>query len=1037
MTSFTRRTRVFATLAGLALSAVTAQEALAQSATVSGRVTNSEGQPIPGASVVITSLNIGANAAQNGTYTITVPEAQVNGQSVQITARFIGFAPVTRNINITAGQQTQDFSLAADPFRLEAVVTTGVAEATSAKKLTISVAQLSADQLDKVPAANPVAAIAGKVSGARIALGRGNPGAAPSIRLRGSTSLGVGASTPLIIVDGVVTSSGGIQDFDSQDIENIEILKGAAASSFYGSAAANGVISITTKRGKSLADGTVAFTVRSEYGQAGLQHFVPLAEAHAFELNDDGSIKVVDGSRVGAEDGIADNLYPSTGPDRYRNQLKEWLTNGEQYNVFTSLGMRRGNTNLNTAYTYNRDAGIMPLTQGLFQQNLRANIDQAIGTKLDIGISTSYNLSKNDYAPGSSDGWFALLQTPPDIDLLHPYNDGDARADYFPLLPDFKAKSARGNPLYLLANEDYNERRERILGSGIVRYQPFSWLQADASYGTDRLNFQSRNYRFKGYLNDEGNPSSGSLGFDNQNNQSYNTQAGATATKLFFGNLLSSTRVSALYQDVQRVGNEVSGNKLNVGEVIDLGALDRANLSANSSVSTERTRNYLISQNLDFKDRYIIGGLWRRDGSSLFGKDARYAEFYRISGAYRISEDFQIPGLQEFKIRAARGTAGLRPDFSDQYETYSVGGGQISKSQLGNNLLEPAIQTENEFGVNVQFLNRFDLEVVYADRFTEGAFLRVPLSLAQSGGFETQIQNAADVAANTYEMRLETRVIDRPDWSYSFSLTGDRTRQTIDRMNRAPFRVNAGGQGQDVFYYKEGETLGIIYGAKWVRSFEELIQNPANAGANAADYVLNADGFLVKASLRGTPDEVPIKFIDATGANQFEIGDVNPDFSWGWSNNIRYKRFNVYALFDGVQGGDIYNFTKQWMYQDERHGTQSQVGRADEDKIALAFYSGGLYNGLVASDAFVEDGTYMKLRELSVSFDLPTDWVSRLTAGRGQSVRLALIGRNLYTWTDYTGFDPEVTSGGDFNFRIDGFRYPNFRRISGQIDIRF
>jgi TonB-linked SusC/RagA family outer membrane protein len=1025
-------------LAGLALSTVAAQEALAQSATISGRVTNSEGQPIPGASVVITSLNIGANAAQNGTYTITVPEAQVNGQSAQITARFIGFAPITRTINITAGQQTQDFSLAADPFRLEAVVTTGVTEATSTKKLTISVAQLASDQLEKVPAANPIAAIAGKVSGARVALGRGNPGAAPTIRLRGSTSLGVGASTPLIIVDGVVTSSGGIEDFDSQDIENIEILKGAAASSYYGSAAANGVISITTKRGKSLADGKVAFTVRSEYGQAGVQHFVPLANAHAYKLNADGSIMVEDGQYVPDDDRIADNPYPSTGPDRFRNQLKEWLENGEQYNIFTSLGMRRGNTNLNTAYTYNRDAGILPLTKGLFQQNLRANIDQAVGDKLDIGISTSYNLSKNDYASGSSEAWFALLQAPPDLDLANPNEDPD-QVKFYPKLPDEKAKNARGNPLYSLANQDHTDRRERILGSGVVRYAPFSWLRMDASYGTDRLNSQTRDYEFRGYLNSDGDPGQGSLSFDNRNNQSYNTQAGATATKLFFGNLLSTTRVSALYQDVQRNFNSVGGSKLNVGEVIDLGALDPTQLSANSSLSTERTQNYLISQDLDIKDRYIIGGLWRRDGSSLFGENERWAEFYRISGAYRISEDFAIPGVQELKIRAARGTAGLRPDFSDQYETYSTGGGQISKSQLGNANLKPAIQTENEFGINMQFLNRFDLELVYADRFTEGAFLNVPLSVAQSGGFTSQVQNAADVAANTFEVRLETRVIDRPDWSYSFSLTGDRTRQTIDAMNRAPFRptFSGQGQGQEVFYYKAGSTLGIMYGAKWVRSFEELLENPANAGANAADYVINPDGFLVKASLRGTPGEVPIKYIDATGADQFEIGDVNPDFSWGWANNIRYKRFNIYALFDGVQGGDIYNFTKQWMYQDERHGSQAQIGRADADKIALPFYSAALYNGLVASDHFIEDGTYVKLRELSVSFDLPTDWVSRLTAGRGQSVRLALVGRNLYTWTDYTGFDPEVTSGGDFNFRIDGFRYPNFRRISGQVDIRF
>ena len=129
--------------------------------------------------------------------------------------------------------------------------------------------------------------------------------------------------------------------------------------------------------------------------------------------------------------------------------------------------------------------------------------------------------------------------------------------------------------------------------------------------------------------------------------------------------------------------------------------------------------------------------------------------------------------MQELKFRAARGTAGLRPQFADQFETYSLSGGQISKQQLGNNNLKPAIQTENEYGVNIQFLNRFDLEVVRADRLTKGAFLSIPLSLAASGGFLTQVQNAADVSAETWEVSLQTRVIDTDQFGYSFSLTGD------------------------------------------------------------------------------------------------------------------------------------------------------------------------------------------------------------------------------------------------------------------------
>jgi hypothetical protein len=517
-----------------------------------------------------------------------------------------------------------------------------------------------------------------------------------------------------------------------------------------------------------------------------------------------------------------------------------------------------------------------------------------------------------------------------------------------------------------------------------------------------------------------------------------NTQLNATATKLLPFGVLSTTRLAYLIETLNQNRDSTRGSKLNVTAVPDLAALDPAQIVTSSNLTQARTVDYQASQNFTIRDRYIIDAQVRRDESSLFGPDARSANFYRVAGAYRISEDFHIPGVQELKIRAARGTAGLRPNFSDQYETYSISGGTISKFQLGNKNLEPAVQTENEYGINTTFLNRFDLEVVHADRTTKGAFLRVPLSPAQSGGFQNQIQNAADVSSKTTELSLQTLVIDRPNFSYSFGLTGDHTTQRILKLGRAPFRVNAGGQNQDVFYYKTGEPLGIIYGAKWVRSFSELQQNPLYANAVASDYVVNPLGFLVSTASRGTPSERPIAYVDAAGNTQFKIGDVNPDFSFGFSNNLKIRGVGLYALFDGQKGGQIYNFTKQWMFQDFRHGDEDQSGKAPDQKIALPFYSAGLYNGLVASDYFVESGTYVKLRELSLSYDFGVRMLDRVGLSRyANNVKVALIGRNLYTWTNYSGFDPEVTSGNDFNFRIDGFRYPQFRTITGQVTVGF
>lgn len=1004
-------------------------------ALITGKVTNEQGAPIANANVFIPTLNIGTQTGATGTYSIAVPAGRATGQQTTIATRFIGYVRQNRQITLSPGNQTVDFVLKSDPFRLEEVVTTGVANATSSAVIPFSVGRVSEAQLKEVPATSPVAALAGKVSGVKVAIGAGNPGAAPTIRLRGSTNLGIGTSAPLIIVDGVITKYS-MADIDANDIASIEVLKGAAAASFYGSDAANGVVNITTRRGKDLTDNKLDVQVRSEYGQSGIAHFVPLNTSHNYELNADGSIKVdAGGSRVTKADKIADNPYPTTGPDAFRDQLKTNLTDGKFYSTNVQMGMRHGNTNFNSSFTTDHNQGILPLTTGQFRQNVRLNVDQGITDKADVSASVTYGINKNDYDPLSSDGFFALLQAPPDIDLTRPSTTDTTL--YYPYLDPNKSPSGRGNPLYQLANEEIGLRRERLLGSFSARYRPTTWLRLEGSYGTDRLNRRDTDYRFRGYLSDAGVPQKGFYGIASAQNVAENMQLNATATKLFMGSVLSTTRLAYLVETVDSTNAATSGRRLVVSGVTDLQALASDNISTFSSVQAARTIDYQASQNLTIKDRYILDGQIRQDNSSLFGPEARSATFYRVAGAYRVSEDFRLPGIQELKLRAAIGTAGLRPSFSDQYETLASTATGPVKIQLGNKNLKPAIQTEKEYGFNAAFLNRFDFEAVYADRVTRGAFLRVPLSV-QAGGFRNQVQNAADVAAQTTELSLQTQVIDRPNFSYSFGLTGDHTTQKILKLGTAPFRVNAGGQGQDVFYYKEGENLGIIYGAKWVRSFAELKDNPKFASAVESDYVVNPLGFLVTKASRGTTAEQPIKYVDAAGNTQFKIGDVNPDFSFGFSNNIKLFGFGIYALLDGQKGGQIYNFTKQWMFQDFRHADEDQRGKAQADKIALPFFSGGLYNGLVASDHFVESGTYTKLRELSVSYDLGARALERVGLNRyANNVKLALIGRNLYTWTKYTGFDPDVTSGNDFNFRIDGFRYPAFRTLTGQVTLGF
>lgn len=1013
----------------------------AQSMVISGKVTSEAGQPIVGANVAVSLQNqfYGGIAKERGAYSFTVPAAVAKGQTAIISARFFGYAPVKKTVVLTGSAMTLDFVMKSDPFRLTELVITGVASETSLNKVPFSIAKVSDAQMKEVPASSPIAALAGKVSGARIELSGGDPGAAPTIRLRGATNLGVGASSPLILIDGVITKFS-MADIDASDVENIEVLKGAAAASFYGSDAANGVLNITTKRGKNGAEGEMQMRTRSEFGSSDIEHYVKTNKSHYWVLNSDGSFKVdASGARTMEADGVMDNLYPSSGADVWRDQLKTWLKGGAFYSNNVQMAMKRGNTNFASSFTSDHDQGIMPMRDGFFRQTARLNVDQAINPKIDLSMSVTYGTSKYDLPQGSTGAWFPLLQAPPDLDLKYPDAKNTA-IPFFPKLPVSKGGALRENPLYNLSVASTAYNRERFLGSTSVRYRPFEWLKLDASYGTDRSNRRNNNYTPRGSLTATAQPTDGSLSNSNANDVAENTQVNAIAQKLWFSNLATTTRVSYLVEKFHEVNAYAGGSKLNVSQVPDMSALDPSLLNVSSYNRMMNTVNYMVSQAFDYKDRYVLDALYRKDGSSLFGPDARWADFYRVAGTYRLTEDFAIPHVQELRLRAAQGTAGLRPQFYDQYETYSLSNGQYSKNQLGNKDLKPAIQTEQEFGLNMQFLNRFDLEIVKADRRTVGAFLGVPLSLAQSGGFRTQVQNAATVAAKTMEYSLQANIYDRPSFKWSMGLTADHTTQKIEKLGRAAFRVNGdGSQGQDVFYYRQGEPLGIIYGQKWVRNPQQLLDNPANK-ANAAfslnDYVVNSDGFVVLKANLGKMTEAPIKYIDATGDN-FVIGDVNPDLSFGISNTIRFKGFAVYALLNGVSGGDVYNFTKQWMTQDERTAMQDQGSRAVADRRPSGFYQ-GLYNALNANDVYVEDGSYVKLRELSVSYTfsqrlLEAAQLTRVIKG----AKFALIGRNLKTWTNYTGFDPEVSSGNDFNFRIDGFKYPNFRKITGQFELTF
>src|SRR2546425_6452941 len=1085
-----RRTFGLAVCAGalLALLSAVSGDAQAQSAVITGKVTGRGGEALGGATVLVEGLGISAGTAQSGTYTLTVPADKAKGQTVTLRARYIGYQAGTKQITLTPGTQTEDFELKFDPMTLDVVVVTGTAGGTEIKKVPFAISQVDRSQLQEAPAVSALGSLEGKVAGVRLIDASGAPGGEPIIRLRSATALtsksactsqpcpSTNVSGPLIIVDGTITHHG-LADINSQDIDRVEVVKGAAASSLYGSNAANGVIQVFTKRGERNPDGKTVVTVRNEYGQSFKPYGMPWAMANPYRIDtvgtytDANGATVTNGDYISASgnligplaqpslkpDHIADHPYSAFGRPVYDAQ-SQLLTHGPFYTNYISIGQRRGNTNYNVSFENTKQEGVLILLKGYNRQNFRVNVDQALSPRLDLSVGAFFGKSNNNQvAQGPGAPFFAVTFIEPNINLFAPNPDGTPYAAQIPhVLPNAT------NPLYTLANRQIKTDRSRFTGYAKATYRIRDWLSLEGNYNYDQETSNFTNQVPKNFLNSHGQPTSGSLVKIDSAGRTFNTGATLTSVRAFHlgsWNVRNTTKAAYSYEDqtVTVFADTAAAFKvLNTPEFV---AVDRTSLSPGSADIAIRNKNYYVISGIDIKDRYLVDGLVRWDGSSLFGPDSRWQTYYRVSGAYRLTQDFHINGIDELKLRASYGTAGVQPTFDAQYETFAVIGGVPVKQTLGNKTLKPARSAETEIGGNIDFLNRFTLEYSYSRKETKDQIMLVPLSGAT--GYVNQWQNAATLLGNTHELALGVLLVDRPEFSWRLNVAADRTRQTITQLNTPPYLIGPDyvGNNDVVQHFKiaAGETFGVIYGTKIVRSLADLYDDPAKKALSGANQhwspdsvIINEDGFLVRKDLYHTIGERFIGYVDPTGNSIVRIADVNPDFNASFTTNLRYKNFSAYALADWVQGGSIYNATRQWPFFEFRDRVYDQSNKPAATGCtgtAPACYSTGkkatdyyqaIYNGINPIDFFVEPGTYVKIKELNVSYSFDRSTLAKLGLGIN-NLRIGVIGRNLFTFTKYSGYDPEVAglSGDPYSFRIDGFSYPNFRTFTGFAEINF
>jgi TonB-linked SusC/RagA family outer membrane protein len=1082
--------------AALAPASLLAQEG----ATVSGRVTNAQGQPEAAVLVRIESLNVGASSGADGNYRLVVPAARIRaGTSVTITASRTGLSPVSRTVTLSPGANlTQNFQMATSVLLLEDIVVTGTAGAVEARKVPFEVGQITAEDIP-VPSTNAASALQGKVAGVTVVSGSGRPGSAPSIILRGAKSINAAGRNqePLYIVDGVILGSS-VVDIDALDIEKIEVLKGAAAASMYGSRAANGVIQITTRRGSRVADDQVRYTFRSEGGRSEMFNTpdLLLSESHQYRLvnTDSGTFFVgangqpcrfltCAGAQLAGQTAAtgqqpsAYNTYQSQPwPGQTFDQVDRFFSEGTFTQNYVSAEGRSGATNFHVSFSNLQDEGIMPGLEGLDRNNFRVNVDQAIRSNISVGASAFYSRSVNDQFPeGNGNPLFALTRMPAGVDLQACQGDQTRscidRPDSLVLRAD-PGNAESGNPLYELLNREYDTERGRLLTAANFRYSPINWFDVDAAVSYDRLDRLDQDYYPRGFRTTTASAlyNNGYLDQTRIRNEAFNGSITGTARFDLADNIHNRTQLRYLLEQSEYDETYTRGYALQVGGLVDFGNTTPANRTADSYAESVVADGYFAITNFDIADRYILDALIRNDGSSLFGPDERRQWYYRLAGAWLMSEEswFGLPGFDEFKLRYSVGTAGGRPRFSAQYETYAVTSSGISPVALGNRELRPEHSREQEAGVDLGFLNnRATLTLNYANVVTSDQILQVPLPAYT--GFQSQWRNAGTLENNTWELSLDTRLIERNNFSWSARVNYDRTRSEITEFNLASYRYGVPGQGLDnVFFAREGEELGTFYGIKLATTCEDL---PAGIQNQCDQFAVNDEGYLVwtggqDLSARNWGATAPAS-IQTSGAQMFNLrwgepiaalcndrdlgttvycplGRTTPDYKVGFSSTVSWGGLTVYGLLDAEQGFDVYNQPLQWAVFRNTSGLSDQAGVPVEQQKPLSYY-GTLYNvsGLRPSSAFVEDGSYVKLRELSLRYTFGSDMLSRLPGVSAlDGLSLMLIGRNLKTWTDYRGFDPEVgNAGGQTGSaalgRVEGYQYPNFRTWTLGVEVNF
>ena len=985
----------------------------AQDLNIKGKVIDETGQPVPGASVTVKGTQQGSLSDVDGSYSVSASPKST------LVFSFVGYLKEEIGVN---NRSIIDITLKVDQKALDEVVVVGYG--TQRKiETTGSIASVKASDLVQTPVANIAQGLQARVAGVQISQNSGAPGGNISVRIRGTNSIN-GSSEPLYVIDGIqISNGGGITDvsplstINPNDIESVEVLKDASASAIYGARAANGVVLITTKRGK---NGVTRITFDSYYGTQKVNKTLDVLNAAEFAQVENETFK--------------NNYYPDPASlGEGVNWQKLIFRKAPIQNHQLSINGGTEKTQLALSLNYFDQQGTL-IGSGFKRYSYRLNLDHRVNKSIKIGTSIlgSYSINDGIQTGGTNvgDGGAVLssvlgaaIGAPP---TLQPYR---ADGSLFPF-----GEQAGGqyrevtNPLGFASA--LNERSiKRTLVNLYGEFSLFKGLTYRASFNADQRGELYNGYSPRSIVNKS----------DLNDNSGSGSKANANYLALLHESILTYStsiaknhtfKATAVFGTQVEMGNSnsinASGfpNDATQNEALQL-ALTR---TVSSGRSSQRLDSYLGRVNYGFKDKFFIDLTARVDGSSKFGANHKYGAFPAISAAYRLIEEpfmKQISWLSDLKIRGSYGITGNAGGI-DPYQSLSTAAATgsdyminhtyvtgINPTGIANPDLRWERSAQTNIGFDVSLLdNRVSLVAdIYHKKTNDLLYVK---TLPLSSGYGSITGNYAALENKGIELAVNARIF---NGAFKWDISANTT------INRNKVLDLDGGVTNERFVttytiLKVGEPLGL---------FKTYVFDGVNQTGDA--ILPGYDGRLGGQKVKDITGDGAI-----TAADQVIVGNPNPKFIFGFSTNMSFKGFDLGVFLSGSQGNDIYNASRLSFENPlgQRNLLKGVVNRWSPTNPNNQYVSGFQGGRLPITNYVVEDGSYIRCKNITLGYTVPK--IKGI-----QAIRLYVSANNLFTITKYSGFDPEVNTyaGSNTVTGVDNFVYPQSKTLLGGIQVTF